>query len=190
MLVKRRKKCGVVRPLADFYKAEGGRDGHRTECRDCSLQQRREWYRKNRERSIAYVRAWQKANPDRVRASAQRNRTKKLQKMREIHLRRNFDLTVEEYDALLERQHGRCAICHSPPTPGISLHVDHDHGTGEVRGLLCFRCNNALGLFREDPELLRGAARYLTSDAQFRSRREEWAEMARERVRALRESAA
>jgi len=79
-----------------------------------------------------------------------------------------------------------CALCESLPTAGISLHVDHDHGTGEIRGLLCVRCNNALGLFREDPDLLKRAARYVTADAKYRSQRTRSERLTRERVEALR----
>ena len=147
-------------------------------------------YRLNPEREIARVRAWQQANPQRVKAWAEKNRDKRLKKLREIHLRNKFSLTVEEYDAILEAQDGVCALCECPPTPGISLHVDHDHGTGAIRGLLCVRCNNALGLFREDPDLLKRAARYVTADAKHRSHRTSWERLARERTHALRGRAA
>jgi hypothetical protein len=145
---------------------------------------------KNREREIARVRAWQRANPQRVKAWAEKNRDKRLKKLREIHLRNKFGLTPDEYDRMLEAQGGVCALCESSPTPGISLHVDHDHGTGEIRGLLCVRCNNALGLFREDADLLKRAARYVTADARHRSQRASWVRLARQRVEALRGSAA
>lgn len=110
--------------------------------------------------------------------------------MREIHPRNKFGLTPEEYDAILAAQGGVCALCERPPMPGISLHVDHDHGTGEIRGLLCVRCNNALGLFREDPDLLERAARYVTKDAKHRSQRTRWERVVKERALALRGSAA
>ena len=80
---------------------------------------------------------------------------------RDGHLRRKFGITLEDYEELLARQGGVCAVCSREPTPGISLHVDHDHETGRIRGLLCFRCNNALGDLEDDPALLRAAARYL-----------------------------
>jgi hypothetical protein len=70
-------------------------------------------------------------------------------------------MTLDEYNAMLAEQGGVCAVCSRPPTSGISLHVDHDHATGRIRGLLCFRCNNALGDLEDDPALLRAAARYL-----------------------------
>jgi hypothetical protein len=70
-------------------------------------------------------------------------------------------MTIEQYDAMLEAQGGGCFICGRPPRDDISLHVDHDHSTGGVRGILCFCCNNALADFQEDRLLLRKAADYL-----------------------------
>jgi hypothetical protein len=188
--MKRCKHCGEVKPLHDFYGEKGGRDGKRPECKSCTGARRRQWYRQNREREIARVKAWQQANPERLKVWREKNRDRRLQQLREIHLRNKFSLTVEEYERIFEAQGGVCALCESPPTPGISLHVDHDHGTGEIRGLLCVRCNNALGLFREDPDLLKRAARYVTSDAKHRSQRTRWERLARERAYALRGSAA
>ena len=57
-----------------------------------------------------------------------------------------------------------CAICGRRPTNGISLHVDHSHKTGKIRGLLCFRCNNGIGDFRENPEIIGKAAAYIVRD--------------------------
>lgn len=59
---------------------------------------------------------------------------------------RKFGITIEQYEEMLVRQDGGCAICGRPPGR-ISLHVDHDHETNRVGGLLCFRCNNSLGDF-------------------------------------------
>jgi Recombination endonuclease VII len=188
--MKRCSKCKVLKALADFYRASATPDGRRPDCKACFDARRKRWYLRNRAREIARVRAWQKANPDRVKASHDRNRERRNKQMREIHLRNKFGLTVEEYNRILEAQGGVCAICEAPPTPGISLHVDHDHGTGEIRGLLCVRCNNALGLFREDPDLLKRAARYVTADAKHRSQRSNWERRARERALALRSTAA
>ncbi len=56
------------------------------------------------------------------------------------HLRRTYGLTEADYDALLRNQGGRCAICRKPPAKR-RLEVDHNHKTGEVRGLLCWYCN-------------------------------------------------
>jgi hypothetical protein len=188
--MKRCKHCGELKPLGDFYAEKSGREGKRPECKACTAARRKQWYEHNREREIARVRMWQRANPERLKASRERNREGRNRKMREIHLRNKFGLTPAEYEGILAAQGGVCALCNRRPTPRISLHVDHDHGTGEIRGLLCMRCNNALGLFREGPDLLRRAARYLTADAKHRSQRTKWERLARERAYALRESAA
>lgn len=74
-----------------------------------------------------------------------------------------YGLTPEQYDALYDKQLGRCSIC--LVTFGEkSPHVDHDHKTGEVRGLLCHGCNVALGHFREDPEVMMRAIAYLAEN--------------------------
>ena len=58
----------------------------------------------------------------------------------------NYKLTVEQYDAILKEQGGVCYLCHcAEPVKGRRLSVDHDHTTGEIRGLLCSRCNPILG---------------------------------------------
>ena len=66
-----------------------------------------------------------------------------------------------EFDRLLVAQQGLCGICGEENRSGHRLAVDHDHTTGRVRGLLCHRCNTAIGLLRDDPALLRAAIEYL-----------------------------
>ena len=73
-------------------------------------------------------------------------------------------LSQEDYDAMLERQGGTCAICGNKPADGETLARDHDHVTGRVRGLLCRGCNTGLGQFTDDPSRLRAAADYLERD--------------------------
>ena len=80
---------------------------------------------------------------------------------RKSYLKRKYGMTMEQYEAMLEAQGGGCFICGRPPRQDISLHVDHDHSTGAIRGILCFCCNNALADFQEDPMLLRKAIGYL-----------------------------
>jgi len=75
-------------------------------------------------------------------------------------LKRIRGITLDDYDQLLTQQGGGCAACGEPPTT-IRLHIDHDHVTGQIRGLLCRHCNSALGYGRDDPKILRGLADYL-----------------------------
>lgn len=79
-------------------------------------------------------------------------------KVREMRLARVYGLSADDYNRLVERQGGRCAICKED---GARLFVDHDHATGAVRGLLCHDCNIAISWLDDDPERALSAARYL-----------------------------
>jgi len=76
-------------------------------------------------------------------------------------LRLNYNITPQEYDAMLSAQGGGCYICGRPPKTK-RLAVDHDHKTGLVRGLLDRRCNNALSMFSDSPKRMLKAVSYLT----------------------------
>src|SRR5229473_1068090 len=79
----------------------------------------------------------------------------------------NYGISVEQYEELLKKQHGKCAVCGEGETAmsrrGVlhRLSVDHCHVTGKIRGLLCKRCNTNIAGFAEAPSLLRRAAAYL-----------------------------
>lgn len=75
-----------------------------------------------------------------------------------------YGLSPERYEAQMEAQGGRCAICGSADWPGKGPHTDHDHVSGVFRGILCGNCNNGLGMFGEDPARLRAAAGYLEKE--------------------------
>lgn len=164
--MKRCKHCHVEKPLADFYGDTAARDGHRPECKACTAARRKAWYEENREREIDRVTQWQKANPERVAANRARRRARPGVKLkeREGHLLRKYGITQADYDALLAKQRGGCAICGRKPTGKMSLHVDHDHSDDNrrIRGLLCFRCNNALGDLGDDVAHLGKAIAYLS----------------------------
>ncbi|MBA2724751.1 MAG: hypothetical protein H0U53_02075 [Actinobacteria bacterium] len=80
--------------------------------------------------------------------------------MREYHLQRTYGMSLNEYENLLKQQNNSCAICGHVPSDR-SLHVDHDAGSGLVRGILCGPCNQGLGSYYDNPALLRAAAAYL-----------------------------
>ena len=159
--MKQCTKCGERKPRSEFYAAKGTRDGLRGDCKVCFAARAKRWYALNRERVITRVREWQQANPERHSAKQREIRARRRPAARDQHLRRNFGIGTPEYEQLLAAQGGRCAICERGPRKGSSLHVDHDHETGDVRGLLCFRCNGGLGQFAEDSDRLIDAAEYL-----------------------------
>jgi hypothetical protein len=80
---------------------------------------------------------------------------------REQKMTRIFNISVAEYDALLAAQDGLCAICCRPPKKN-RLAVDHDHKSGLIRGLVCWTCNQGLGLWAESQERMQAACIYLS----------------------------
>lgn len=77
------------------------------------------------------------------------------------HLRVLYGATVEDWARMFNNQDGKCAICASELKYDRHTHVDHDHVTKRVRGLLCGACNKALGLFKDNATALRAAAAYV-----------------------------
>lgn len=130
------KKCGEEKDVKLFSKPTD-RKHPRNYCRACDA---------------ASTKAWAAANPEKNRRRARRTM-----------LRSKYNLTLEEYDTILASQGFCCAICKTTETRNKYGHfvVDHDHRTGQVRGLLCDACNIGLGGFRDNPVSLEAAIRYL-----------------------------
>lgn len=85
------------------------------------------------------------------------------------YYKRTYGITKHDFDSMWELQGGKCALCGTTGFLMRSHHrkklvVDHCHKTGRVRGLLCHNCNRALGLFQDNPGVLRAAAGYVESE--------------------------
>ena len=165
------KKCGERKPLSEFHKAMDMRDGHRNECRACWAELARARYNRDPQKAIASVQRWREENPDKYQAWLKRNREENKERRREQsrrgHLKRQYGLTTNMFEALVSAQLGNCGIC--GVNEDLNLHVDHDHNTKKVRGLLCGKCNKAIGLLNDSPDLLRAAADYLERAERFYS---------------------
>ena len=96
--------------------------------------------------------------------SAQVKRYYKPGQRRDMHLRATYGITLAEFDKMLEDQHGKCA---NPECRQDATVVDHNHDTGQVRGLLCNGCNSAAGLAQDKPEILYGLANYLEEQGYY-----------------------
>ena len=84
----------------------------------------------------------------------------KARSLRDKRLLHKYGITEADYGKLFKAQKGKCAICGRPPKK-IRLAIDHDHKTGAIRGLLCFRCNYGLPWFSSDERTLAKAAAYI-----------------------------
>jgi hypothetical protein len=89
------------------------------------------------------------------------NREHVKKRMRRDLLRREYGLTEEAFQVLVEVQNNKCAICRQDLGEGMNRCVDHDHVTGRVRGLLCRTCNLGLGYFKDSVQNLQSAQEYL-----------------------------
>jgi hypothetical protein len=132
-------------------------------CRPCGRAHCKARYQAKKPAYVARAAKWKKANPAKSRASIKAWHDANPAKVRSARLNRNYKITLADYEKLLTKQRGRCAIC-GTKTPGCgwtSFPVDHDHETGKVRGLLCQSCNKGLGNFKDDIQNLRRAIDYL-----------------------------
>jgi len=153
-------KCGHKGPVEkDFPTTQKylGQATYRRYCKPCYSSKVREWQKQNdtserRVKKNKMTKAWR----ERMRAEG---------KMGTLYRKYNanrYGLTLEQYNQMLASQNGVCAICQQvDPEDGKELAIDHDHETNMTRGLLCGRCNKALGLFKDSSALLQLALHYL-----------------------------
>lgn len=132
---------------ADFYSKNKPLE------RDRAKSYRQKYYRENKEACLELSKLWYQGNKEHHK-----------KKCREFSLKRNFGLTSEGYEELLKKQENKCAICDRLRSNlTVDLCVDHDHVTGKIRGLLCSRCNRALGALGDSKEGIQKVLEYLES---------------------------
>ena len=146
------------------YRAE---NKDRIRARDRVTEQK--WREEHREEARARQRKHRLANIEQYREYNARwhrdNRANHPEKVRAMHLKSAYGITLLDYERLLLEQGGHCKVCLRTPDQekhGV-LHVDHNHSTGAVRGLLCHNHNTALGLAHDSPEELQALAAYANS---------------------------
>jgi len=147
------KICGLEKTIGDFNIHCGNKDLHRHECRNCQ--------KENQQKHYPLVK-------DKLNETKRGNRVKDRPKNHNLHLKKKFGISLNDYHEMLNKQSGRCAICGTDNPSGsgkkiVHFAVDHDHNTGKNRSLLCINCNQGIGHFFDSPTLLRQAAEYLES---------------------------
>jgi hypothetical protein len=132
------------------------------EQRDQERERNRAWCKAHPERRKATQQKYRLNNAERI-AGRERKRDRALRRKTgvEYRLKSKYGLTRAEFQTMLGKQEGRCAICTTVLGSGHRTHIDHDHESGKLRGLLCASCNKGLGHFREKPALLLVASSYI-----------------------------
>lgn len=169
--------CKLNHTTNCFYKNKRKRDGLSQYCKSCTCKCVAEWNVKNKEKRAVYQKTysqknrkrlrvvalkWQKKNRERVSASRKRWVEKFPEKELRRRLRYHNKISLEKFEEMFRIQGGVCAICYNEQEQGKRLCVDHCHKTQTIRGLLCTKCNTALGLFRDDTTIIKGALNYLS----------------------------
>lgn len=125
-------KCETPKELSEFYKRKNGT--YDSWCRKCIM-------KKNSSLNHKY-----------------RNTSKAKENKKWYQFKKKYGLSKEEYELMLHKQQGKCLCCNIVPT---KICVDHDHKTGAVRGLLCVKCNMAIGLAGDNWMVLQKLADYI-----------------------------
>lgn len=170
--------CGENKPRTAYGDNKSRPDGLAFYCRDCFRRRANEQYRRKRAAQGATVMARYDGPSDHKRCGQCREvkplsefhraksqsgghapyckRCRKV-KARATHLKRMYGMDVQDFDRMVAEQGGVCACCRERGPQ----HVDHDHLTGEIRGVVCFRCNSGIGQFSDRADLMRNAIIYL-----------------------------
>lgn len=141
-------KCKLEKSFDCFYVSRVRKSGFDPHCRQCHRD-----YRKNNSSEIS----------KRQKEYYKQNKSQ----FKDYELSKAYGISIDEYNSLLAKQNGVCAICKTPETSKNNegsvrnLAVDHDHRSGRVRGLVCMSCNTSLGLFKDNTTFLFNAAQYL-----------------------------
>lgn len=157
-------RCKQDKPLDDFRRGRGYKNGIRSNCKDCDRLRLKEWRRTHPEQRKAQTKRRnekQKKYQSGFYDPDPEKRAIYQLKSRDAHLRRKYGITLDEYNALHDAQGGVCAGCRRVAPNGKNLCLDHDHQTGRARGLLCDDCNSTLARALDSPATLRRLADYL-----------------------------
>jgi len=147
---KKCKDCGETKPIVEFY--VNPKSGPQACCKPCAVNRAAAQRKANPELARRRSREWVRRNPDKRRAN---------------HDRWKYGVPVGFRQTLWASQHGCCAICGTAITAEAG-HIDHDHTTNRIRGMLCWGCNKGLGAFKDSIENLTMAAGYLQSTQDLR----------------------
>ena len=159
-ILRKCRKCpttaNTLEELEYFVKDSSKLYGRSTICKICDGERKHKNYYENHEESKKRHREYSDTPQSRNRRT-------------EYYLNKLYGITLADYDNMLEEQEGMCGICktETPGGSGSRFHVDHNHDTGEVRGLLCANCNLGLGKFKDSKDFLTKAIEYLDTNGSY-----------------------
>lgn len=160
------KKCTVCLQLKDFTcftKRTRSKDGLNASCKTCRNEAKRKERVEKADKISEYQKKFRDKNKDKLLVKKQIWAANNKEKILGHQLKYHYDLSVEQYKAMVTAQNNKCAICNKEPK-NSRLCVDHSHSTEEIRGLLCHKCNRAIGLLEENKDNFLRAITYLSRE--------------------------
>ncbi len=146
-------KCNIGKSLSVFGKDKQKKDGLTSCCQKCRAEDHKVYYHENKE----HVDSRNTKKYHKIKYTDE-FKTKRYA----AHIKRNYGITISDYNDMYIEQGGRCAICGRHQTEfSRRLLVDHCHETEILRGLLCYNCNTGLGQFGDKLQLIKNAVKYL-----------------------------
>ena len=142
-----------------FHRHTTSSDGLQFECRECRGIRAKKYYARPeiKEQQKETRKIWTENNPEKIQMWRDKNKLR----TRGYRFKHRYKITQEDYNSALKKQNCACAICGKLHNENDILVVDHNHETGEFRGLLCGTCNSALGMFKDSVNFLQKAIGYL-----------------------------
>lgn len=149
-LVDGKRKCNCCK----LFKISGEFSNKSVRCRECRKKETKKYNTKNSEKINSKQRESNKKNKEKIST----NKKTYYINNKSIINSKKLNVSPEDYQKALDKSNGTCEICNKKHN---KLHVDHDHQTGKVRGMLCPQCNMSLGLFQDNIDLLANSILYL-----------------------------
>lgn len=143
---KRCCQCKIVKFINEFHKDSTAKNSRSPRCAQC-----------DNENHVEY----RKKNPNKVKENNVKYSKLYKDRQRGYDIKRNYGITLEECTKMWHIQNNSCAICMKNIKPGVGSAIDHNHKTGEIRGLLCQKCNAGLGMFDDNILILSNAISYI-----------------------------
>lgn len=150
MKLKTCTKCNTTKFITEFSARKGSADGYRQQCKSCVNAGKAAWKKANQEVCRNYNKQWRKENPKKSAAIAERT-----------YYKQKYGITVKQKEEMIAQQNNCCAICQQPFSASKHTCVDHNHQTGDVRGILCTSCNHGLGKFKDSITYMQNAIAYI-----------------------------
>ena len=156
IIEKQCTKCGKWFPNTEehFYKLK-------CVCKICLKEQRKIYRDNNKEKIKQYEKMYTIKNKEKQRKKDKLYYANNKEKERERKFKQKYNLSLDEYNAMLKNQDNKCLICGNELKDKQKIHIDHCHKTGKVRGILCARCNTRLELVENHPEIIQSMFTYL-----------------------------